>query len=158
MTDVSTRVPRTSSWKSQPGFDKILADLKVSGLIFLRDLYNKEIRDFPNHFDLEDEVCQREYLAKIRRHHMINDELRSRHEYYEPDLVIDHETSCIYDADNQKIYSVYFNENESRILVDESTVYSVGMNFEEQDYELFKEGDTYYQYSIWNYLDEDDSA
>jgi len=159
MTDVSGRVPRTSSWHDQPGFDKLLADLKISGLIFLRDLYNREIRDFPHYFNMEDELCQREYLAKIRRHSMINDELRARHEYYEPDLILDNNDGCVYDSDNNIVYGVYFSENESTVLSDNGFVNTPTSIYDETDYTLFKEGDMYYQYSKWDYWkDEDESA
>jgi hypothetical protein len=143
----NTRVPRTRSWRNQPKFDKFLADTDISGLNYLKSQYNREIRDFPNHFDLNDPEVQEEYYAMLKRRAMINDEIEKRYEY---GIIPEHEER--FDADKGYVvsergleYSIAFNENETRYVYNSATFEDSISN------DANERPSIYSQYKDWEY-------
>ena len=71
---------RTSGWKSQYQYDKLIADLSYSSLRFLKSKYKKDLRDFRNSHDLNDQENATKYKEMQQRYSMILEELKNRDE------------------------------------------------------------------------------
>ena len=153
------RVPRTKSYKSENEFDTLISDIEVSGLVFLREKYIKEKKDFPNHFDLNNPLYQEEYQRILKHISMISQELE--HRGYDMsastsytntgEYIFDPETGLVRDGRGNVLYSICYNEDETEIIYD-------SFNSEppfEQEYDSdnleVRRRDVY---KDWNYVDD----
>ena len=145
-TKYKSKSPRTSGWQSQIDFDILLSDLSMSSLRFLKHRYNKEIREYPQYFDLNDADHQTFYKEMLQRKHMIDEEIENRNhsdtqinkEYF------DIETGIVLDEHGNAKYGIAFNEDETGYVYqqlqggsdEEITEYT-----RNDDYEYNDEGD-----------------
>lgn len=116
------KVTRTSGWQSQHLYDLELSNFHVSDLVALNHYYVKNIRDFPNHFDLKDELYQKEYQSILQRKAMIGEELNNRMRdiiaspsYQERHSYFDPETGLVIDKYGTIKYSISYTDNEESI-------------------------------------------
>lgn len=116
-TKYNSKVPRTSGWQSQNEYDNLLADLSFSSLKALKHIYNKEIRDFPNHFDLNESENQSFYKEMLQRKHMIDEEYEFRKNNPQPyGEYFDAETGYVLNEFGEAIYGISFNEDEDNYV------------------------------------------
>lgn len=69
---------RTSSYKKQNAYDRLLANSKISSLIFLSDKYDKDLNRYKKDHDLEIKENWVEYKRMQERKKMIDEELTIR--------------------------------------------------------------------------------
>jgi len=155
------KVTRTSGWSSQPEFDNELKDYHISDLVFLNHKYHAEIRDFPNHFDLNDEDSQQLYKEMLQRKSMIGEELKHRMmdinaspSFQEQGSYYDPETGLVIDKHGDVEYSISYNEDEDDIICNEtgnSTELLESLE-DETDYYYYKYHNRKELYKEWDYI------
>lgn len=168
-TKYDGRVTRTSGRKTQPEFDNLLAKLDVSSLCFLNGKYMHDIRDFPNHFNLNHPDYQQFYQEILQRKRMISEELnhrmmdinasisyQDRKEFFNPN------TGIVIDKNYNVLYSVAYTEDEDSIIynhMDNPISYSSEVaEDDETEYEYYEPIDNKKAYAVWNYYEELDEV
>jgi len=155
------KVTRTSGWSSQPEFDNELKDYHISDLVFLNHKYHIEIRDFPNHFDLNDEGSQQLYKEMLQRKSMIGEELKHRMmdinaspSFQEQGSYYDSETGLVINRTGDIEYSISFSEDEDYIICPEigNSMESLESLDDETDYHYYKYHDKIELYREWDYI------
>jgi len=164
-----SKVIRTKSWQSQPEFDNIISDLDVSSLCQLRNIYNKEIKNFPNNFDLNHPDHFHYYKEIQQKYKMVSEELNHRmmdiyasESYQDRKEFFNPNTGIVMDENYNILYSVAFTEDEDDIVYNHTNnSASFSSEIAEDDetaYEYYKPIDNKKAYAVWNYyedLDED---
>jgi len=69
---------RTSSYRGQEAYDRMLAECSISSLRFLSDKYDKQLDEFKERNNLNDSENWREYKDLQQRKKMIDEELTTR--------------------------------------------------------------------------------
>jgi len=117
------KVDRTSGWRSQPLFDKILSDLDISSLRYLKRDYNKKIRDYGNFKDLHDEGNIKDYQILLQKKRMITEELEHRErdidaipKYLEGETYYDSNSGLVINTEKGPIYGIAFDKDESKYI------------------------------------------
>jgi len=154
-----SKSPRTRSWRSYPSFDAILAEESPSGLAFLKQLYEKEIRDFPNHFDLNDESNAKAYSEMKKRLSMIKEELTRRRmdenasPSFEKDYeYFDAETGYVIGEEGIK-YAIAYSEDEDALIYDHTVVSGTSDDdFEPLSDSMYRKL-VYKDWKYWNDID-----
>ena len=162
-----TNTVRTSGWKNQPEFDNLLSDLDISSLCFLNDKYKHDIRDFPNHFDLNDNEQQKFYQGMLQRKNMIKEELDNRmmniyaSESYQDreEERFDSNTGLVLDSDYNVLYSIAYDEDENNIIYNHTNNVAIVNDDEddeddETDYSYYKSDSISDKYKNWNYQED----
>ena len=116
---------RTGSWKSQPDFDKLLAETETSGLRYLQTKYENQLYNYKSTHNLNKKDYFKEYKEIQQRYKMINDEMFHRINdiwasptYRESvGLQLDSSKGLIWSKDGMPLYTVDFNEYESGFIV-----------------------------------------
>jgi hypothetical protein len=136
------RVNRTSGWRSQPLFDKILSDLDVSSLRFLKSDYNKKIRDFGNHGDLHNEDNVKQYQILLQKKRMVTEELENRKrdidaipKYLEGETYYDSDSGLVINTEKGPLYGIAFNEDETGYVYHHIDGDAVSEDIPQDDYE-----------------------
>ena len=110
-----SRYPRTSGWKSQPDYDIFISDLDISSLRYLKTKKQKDIIDFRNNYDLNEEENQHQYKQIQQQFKMIVQEIQHRKQYNQSNPYeewYDPETGLVVGEDGQPLYSISYNERE----------------------------------------------
>ena len=105
------RVPRTSGWETQPEFDKIVSDLDVSSLCYLKDEYNHRIVEYYTYYDLNNPTFYKEYKQILQRKKMVDEELNKKD--ITPEPFFDSTTGCVVNEYGSVSYSISFNDDET---------------------------------------------
>jgi len=157
---------RTDGWRHQSNYDNLLADLDVSSLSFLKYKYNRDIRYFRNHHDLNDEDNAEKYKLLLQRKSMITQELEHRlyDTYASPsqqDRVdyFDAEMGIVLDEFYNPLYGVAFSEDEddyeySHTDNTASPLVNDINEEDETDYTYYKYHTRKGVYENWNYTED----
>jgi len=139
-TKFNRKIPRTSGYKTQILYDRELSRMDVSSLKFLKFKYNKDIHEFPNFYDLNDESNQKFYKEMLQRKRMIDEELESRSIYNSSSVnkdYYDSETGGVFN-DNGIEYTISFDEDEGEYIFNYKDGGKIVTTFEEERDDLDK--------------------
>ena len=124
---------RTSSYKKQNAYDRLIADCIISSLRFLSDKYQKDLNNYKENYDLEEKDNWIEYKRMQERKKMIDEELTVRimnknaspTSYYSE---FDSTTGTVFINDeinnNHTMKTVDFNEDEDGYIITDEDGYS----------------------------------
>jgi len=113
---------RTSGYRSQNGFDNLLAELDNSSLKFLSSKYNRDLVYYRIHHNLNDQTYAQEYKEMQQRKSMVDQEIKNRKRYGTAitgsynEVRFNSETGCVIDSDNNVLEELAYNETETEII------------------------------------------
>jgi len=149
---------RTSSYKKQPAFDRLLAESDISSLRFLSVNYDNKLDYFKKNNSLDESDNLREYRFLQQRKKMIDEELTTRIMNHSATLTeldppeFDSTNNIVYDGYNDSYSTVAFNENEDGYIIYEEDYECSNVddffNEDEEDNEKKSRKDIY---KDWNY-------
>ena len=76
--EMSDKELRTSSYRGQEAYDRMLADCSISSLRFLSEKYEDDLYRYRKNHDLDNKEFYREYRDMQQRKKMIDEELTTR--------------------------------------------------------------------------------
>lgn len=120
---MNDKTKRTSSYKAQKSYDRMLADCNISSLRFLSEKYDKELDNYKEQNDITQKENFREYRNIQQRKKMIDEELTVR---LMNESATTTKSTTYFDSNTGLIYGEYsgdilgtadFDENEECINV-----------------------------------------
>jgi hypothetical protein len=154
----SKELTRTRSWKHNPEYDKLIADLPVSSLRFLQFKYRKEKREFRNNFDINQPLYLTEYTELCRIEGMIDEEIGKRlnFESTQPQgEYFDDEKGVVFGESGEEKYAIAYTEDEDDIVyvnLNAKVSSECREEDDETDYEFYEPKDRKEKYAKWDYV------
>jgi len=154
---LKSRVPKTRSAAGERDFDKLLAELKVSGLEFLEYKYIKDIAYYKKTHDLNNPEYAQEYKEKKRRLKMIQNEKENRlrmgnYLYVGKDKYsFDSNSGVVYDGEGNVVRTIDYNEDYSDFVIRDKEGASVASEIDETNDEEERKRTRREIYKDWEY-------
>ena len=145
-------------WQNQPEFDEEISYLNISSLRFLKHKYKKEIRDFENHFDIENPDFQMQYKRLLQRKKMLDKEyeFKKNADSSSPEEQwFDAEKGIVFDENYKEKYAVAYTEDEDDITyvtLNAKASSECRGDDDETDYEMYEPIDRKEKYAQWDYV------
>ena len=152
-----TPTVRTSGRFNQPKFDRVIAELDISSLRFLKQKYNEDIKEFSRHYDLNNSEYHHEYKLILQRKNMIDEEYEFRlgtaNIEFKKEEHFDTENGIVYDESGKELYAIAYSEEEDDMVYTNlnATCSSECRTDDETDYELYEPIDRKAKYAKWDY-------